>query len=317
MKLDGERRRKLARARLLEPEVAAHATRADDDSSRTGLNISALARRTGVAPDTLRKWEQRYGIIRPTRTPGGQRRYSEVDVARIEWLRDRLAEGYRIGEAATLLGSARSTTSTTREDYRERILAAAESSDSAQIGRLLDQSFALYGVKRTLVDVVAPLLVAIGRAWEEGEVTVAQEHLASEAIRGRLVQLLADARGDVRGVAVLACPTGERHDLGLLMLAILLRADGWQVAYLGADTPLGDALDLAGRVDARLLCLSLARADPAERLREALRGSVLPHGLDVIVGGSAATPAVADGLPATRLNGDLTRSVRAIRAFAR
>ena len=42
------------------------------------LNIAALSRRTGVAPDTLRKWEQRYGVLRPVRTAGGQRRYSEV-----------------------------------------------------------------------------------------------------------------------------------------------------------------------------------------------------------------------------------------------
>ena len=62
----------------------------------SALNIAALARRTGVAPDTLRKWEQRYGILRPTRTGGGQRRYSEHDVDRVVWLKARLAEGYRI-----------------------------------------------------------------------------------------------------------------------------------------------------------------------------------------------------------------------------
>jgi MerR family transcriptional regulator, light-induced transcriptional regulator len=65
-----------------------------------GLNIAALAQRTGVPPDTLRKWEQRYHILQPDRTAGGQRRYSERDVARVEWLRERLDEGYRIGEAA-------------------------------------------------------------------------------------------------------------------------------------------------------------------------------------------------------------------------
>ena len=68
------------------------------------LNIAALSRRTGVAPDTLRKWEQRYGVLNPSRTDGGQRRYSELDVARVEWLLARLDEGYRIGEAAALLG---------------------------------------------------------------------------------------------------------------------------------------------------------------------------------------------------------------------
>src|SRR4051794_41935098 len=70
-----------------------------------GLNIAALSRRTGVAADTLRKWEQRYGVLRPARTTGGQRRYSELDIDRVEWLRARLAEGYRIGEAAALLGT--------------------------------------------------------------------------------------------------------------------------------------------------------------------------------------------------------------------
>ena len=68
------------------------------------LNIAALTKRTGVPQDTIRKWEQRYGVLKPERTAGGQRRYTELDVARVEWLKARLGEGYRIGEAASLLG---------------------------------------------------------------------------------------------------------------------------------------------------------------------------------------------------------------------
>ena len=86
----------------------------------TGLNIAALARRTGVAPDTLRKWEQRYAILQPSRTSGGQRRYSERDVARVEWLRERLDEGYRIGEAASLLGSVGPTPARSARDHLTR-----------------------------------------------------------------------------------------------------------------------------------------------------------------------------------------------------
>ena len=48
------------------------------------LNIAALSKRTGIPPDTIRKWEQRYSILQPTRTAGGQRRYSERDVVRVE-----------------------------------------------------------------------------------------------------------------------------------------------------------------------------------------------------------------------------------------
>ena len=229
--------------------------------SPAGLNIAALAKRTGVAADTLRKWEQRYKILSPRRTTGGQRRYSEVDVARVEWLVSRLADGYRIGEAAALLGGTAGETSRTPKEHRDALLAAAVEADPEAVARLLDQAFALHPLVETLTSVVEPLLRRIGDEWQAGNFTVAQEHLVSEAVRARIERLLADARGGVRGLAVLACPPGERHDCGLLMLAVLLRADGWQVAYLGADTPLEDAFDLAERLRARALCLSVTMPD--------------------------------------------------------
>ena len=115
-----------------------------------GLNIAALSRRTGVAPDTLRKWEQRYQILQPTRTAGGQRRYSERDVARVEWLCERLREGYRIGEAANLLGTAEVTPARTARDHLEAILDAVDIGEPAAIGLLVDQAFALHDVEETL-----------------------------------------------------------------------------------------------------------------------------------------------------------------------
>jgi MerR family transcriptional regulator, light-induced transcriptional regulator len=226
----------------------------------TGLNIAALARRTGVAPDTLRKWEQRYRILQPTRTAGGQRRYSERDVARVEWLCERLREGYRIGEAANLLGNAAVTPKRTPTAHRDAILDAVESGEPAAIGVLIDQAFALYDVDETLDQILAPLLHEIGERWSRGELTVAEEHVVSEAVRSRLGHLLADAGGGVRGTAVLACAPGERHELGLMMLAIALRRDGWKVTYLGADTPFEAAVALARRQSARLFGISATTA---------------------------------------------------------
>ena len=78
-----------------------------------------------------------------------------------------------------------------------------------------------------------------------GRLTVGHEHLASAAIRARLERTLAEQRGAVRGVAVLACAPDELHELGLLMLACLLRADGWDVVYLGQSTPVADAVQIA------------------------------------------------------------------------
>jgi methanogenic corrinoid protein MtbC1 len=225
-----------------------------------GLNIAALARRTGVAPDTLRKWEQRYRILQPTRTAGGQRRYSERDVARVEWLCERLREGYRIGEAANLLGTAGVTPARTARDHLEAILAAVARGEPAEIGLLVDQAFALHDVDETLEEILAPLLREIGDRWRRGELTVAEEHVVSEAVRSRLGHLLAEAGGGVRGTAVLACAPGERHELGLMMLAIALRRDGWKVTYLGADMPFEAAVALARRQSARVLGISATTA---------------------------------------------------------
>ena len=278
-----------------------------------GMNIAALARRTGIPPDTLRKWEQRYGVLRPQRTVGGQRRYTELDLARVEWLRERLTEGYRIGDAAALLGDAEIGVGRTPAELRRELYAAVRDSDVDAIGALLDQTFTLLSLEQALSRVLAPVLELVGDGWASHELSVAQEHLISGAIRARLDSLLADARGDVRGVALLACVPGERHELGLLMLGTLLRADGWQVAYVGADAPLVDALDLAERLDAGAVCLS---ATMREHLAS-LKSLDLPPNVTLMLGGAAAGPTAARRLRAQYADGNLRRAVRELRRAAR
>jgi len=274
-----------------------------------GLNIAALARRTGVPPDTLRKWEQRYRILLPDRTAGGQRRYSERDVARVEWLRERLEQGYRIGEAARLLGTIGVEPARSAGDHVRSLIDAM--GEPTELGIRLDQSFALLGVDQTLAEVIQPLLRTIGERWERGELNVADEHLVSEAVRSRLGHLLADAGGGVHGVAVLACAPGEHHELGLMMVAIALRRDGWKVAYLGADTPVRDALALADRLSARVVGVSLASEERAAGLEALTDG-----GTALVVGGAGASPALANELGGVYAGPDLHDAVETVRAFA-
>lgn len=248
------------------------------------LNIAALTQRTGVPPDTIRKWEQRYGVLRPERTPGGQRRYSTRDVARVQWLKERLNEGYRIGEAAALLGDCE-TVARTAEELQDGIVAATAASDAAALRLLVDQSLTLTSLHESFVDVLAPALNRVGEQWARGEINVAQEHLVSSTVRAALLSLLSDQRGDVRGTAVLACAPGERHEIGLLMLAVLLRSDGWQVAYLGADTPYADAVRLADDLGARALCFSAASSESAAALHDALAQSLPRESPFICVGG--------------------------------
>ena len=282
----------------------------------TGLNIAALAQRTGVAPDTLRKWEQRYAILQPERTAGGQRRYSERDVARVEWLRERLEEGYRIGEAASLLGSLGSTPPRAAREHLKGLLDALDDLEAEAIGLRLDQAFALLHVEETFESVLVPLLQAVGERWRNGTMTTAEEHLISEAVRSRLGHLLADAGGGVRGVAVLACAPGEHHELGLMMAAISMRRDGWKVVYLGADTPLRDALALAGRMQARVLGLSLSAPKRAETLERELAAARVPEGVSLVLGGAASTSALAKKLGAVNAGTKLPDAIERLRALS-
>jgi methanogenic corrinoid protein MtbC1 len=281
-----------------------------------GLNIAALAQRTGVPPDTLRKWEQRYRILQPDRTAGGQRRYSERDVARVQWLRARLDEGYRIGEAASLLGTIGIEPARSAPDHLNAILEALDQGETSAIGLRLDQSFALLGVDETLDAVIRPLLRLIGERWAAGEITVAEEHLVSEAVRSRLGHLLGDPGGGVRGVAVLACAPGERHELGLMMAAIALRRDGWKVVYLGADTPFEDAVALARRLSARIVGLSLAIREHAKALEQALAKTTLPEGVSLVLGGPGVSQPVAKRLGALYAGPDLRGAVETVRVLA-
>jgi methanogenic corrinoid protein MtbC1 len=281
-----------------------------------GLNIAAVARRTGVSEHTLRKWEQRYGVLRPIRTEGGQRRYSEDDVYRVQWLAARLGEGYRIGEAAAMLTATGGEAPANPEELRDALLDAAARKAGDRLEPLLDQAFALYPLEQAFREVIAPCLAVVGERWSRGELSVGQEHLTSTAVRAHLERLLAEPRGAVRGVAVLACAPGEQHELGLLMLACLLRADGWEVVYLGQCTPVADAVAIARDRAASVVAFSVTMPDNVERLESEFAQLGDERAQTMVVGGASASAALATRLRARYLGNDLAKAVPGFREAA-
>lgn len=279
------------------------------------LNIAALAQRTGVAADTLRKWEQRYGVLRPVRTVGGQRRYTETDVQRVEWLRDRIRDGWRIGEAARVLDEASSAALEAPGELHDALIAAIRDSEPQMLSAMLDQAFAVLPLQQTLTEVITPVLRWTGEAWQAGELSIAQEHAITAKVRAHLGKLLSDGRGGVHGVTVLACAPGEQHDIGLLMLAVVLRADGWRVEFLGADTPVEAALAFAKDVGASMVCISASRPESVDLLRASLFAMASPAAT-LVIGGAAVTPELARELRATYADGKLDVAVSRLRKLA-
>ena len=70
------------------------------------MRIGELSRRTGVSPELLRAWEQRYDLLRPSRSPGGFRLYSADDEARVRRTTALIADGLSAAEAAGLAAGA-------------------------------------------------------------------------------------------------------------------------------------------------------------------------------------------------------------------
>ncbi len=139
----------------------------------------------------------------------------------------------------------------------------------------------------TLADhLVQPALEEIGRLWETGEITVAAEHLATSTCRDALARLEPPATEPrAPGRAVLACIEGNRHAVGLGLLAYRLEQAGWTVHLLGADVPLDDLVAHVREHQPTVVCLSLALPShliPARRAVEAVRRA---GAQSVIVGG--------------------------------
>ena len=148
----------------------------------------------------------------------------------------------------------------------------------------------------------------LGDGWESGEVTVAQEHFGSGLIRGRMLALAAQgktAREDTP-VAVLACPTHERHDIGLLALCLVLRREGWSATFLGADTPIPDVVDTARDVGAGAVVLAGTEPHLFAAQLEQYAGDLarLPSGTILALGGRAATAPLASRYGAVHLASD-------------
>lgn len=278
--------------------------------------IRVVARRTGLTPAVLRAWEKRYGVVEPSRTEGGQRLYSDDDVARLALLHRAVEEGRSISQVAPLSteelqalvredqverrngGVAPSLAVSSATDVLERALDAVDRMDPADLEKTLTRGALAFSIPTVIDDIVVPLLESIGKGWESGRLGPAHEHLASVVIR-RFLEWMLGAVDVGRGAPVLvtATPARERHELGALISAVSGAAEGWKGVYLGPDLPAEEIVSAALRLEAEVVALSCI--DP--KLAESLPGEIrkvrgrLPREVSLLVGGPVAVESDAMG----------------------
>ncbi|MEO8557321.1 MAG: cobalamin B12-binding domain-containing protein [Actinomycetota bacterium] len=279
------------------------------------LRIGELSRRVGVSEHVLRAWESRYALLRPERSAGGYRLYSEDDQDRVARMLAHLADGLAAAQAAQAAIADEPRASSAEGGDATREVSGAELADCATALQqslddldepaaqsVLDRLLTDFTVETVLRKVLLPYLRELGERWESGEVSIAQEHFASNVVRGRLANL---ARGWGHGQGpqvLLACPPDEQHELALLVFGIVLSRKGWRVGYLGANTPMADMIQVAAQSKPGLVVL--AATTPERFAAVAPELARLVDLAPLVLAGAGASADLARSIGARVLAGD-------------
>ena len=255
-----------------------------ESASKPRYRINAVSKKTGIPPVTLRAWERRYQILTPRREDNSYRLYSDEDVELIRWLKNQVDAGIAISQAAAELKENRPAgihyellpeieKQAIRNDNNTAGILAVElynmlvAHNEIGAASVFDQAAAYLPLAGLFGNVLIPMLVRIGEEWYLGRLLVATEHFASNFLRGRLLSIFQKipVKRAVKRILIGGAP-GEMHELGMLMLAILLRHRGYNVEFLGADIPLDDLIDYTTETEPYMVILAATSREAAEAL---------------------------------------------------
>jgi DNA-binding transcriptional MerR regulator len=213
-------------------------------------SIKDLEKLSGVKAHTIRIWEKRFNIIKPSRTETNFRYYNDEQLKKLLNISLLNNYGYKISKIACLCES---------EICKEvEKVASGEKVYDAQIEQLIVSMIAMDeekfeqhltililkdGFEDAMLNVIYPFFDKIGILWQTGNITPAHEHFVSNLIRQKLIVaidgLLKNTLTDAKSF-LLFLPEGELHEIGLLFTNYLLRKHGHRVIYLGQSLPLKD-----------------------------------------------------------------------------
>lgn len=282
------------------------------------MSIGALARATGIAVETLRTWERRYGVPAPERKPSGHRLYPASAVEHLRRVGMLLARGHRPAELLALpaaeleallavsetrppaprsrrAASPPAAEAAAHPDVIADLLAASTEMDRERIVSLLRAQWTRLGPLPFLESVAGPFMVAVGAGWRAGSLRIRQEHFASACVADFLREVRAPWDERARGpVVALATLEDDLHEVGLLMASVLMAVHGWRVLYVGAHTPVAELAELARARTLDAVALSVSAAVPRARATRSVRAlrEKLPRRVALWVGGAGAPESV-------------------------
>ncbi len=254
--------------------------------------IKFVSKRTGLSQHVIRAWEKRYGVLTPERTATNRRLYSTEDMEKLRLLGRLVQTGYSIGQVANLAipklreleGSQASSSTPPNESpipsmplvqssatYVSEALLNIQQMDVEGLEATLNRALATLGSMEVIENLLTPLLYEIGTHWQEGQLRIAHEHLASAAIRtflGRVLEsILIPATSPT---LIITTPIGQMHELGALMVSVVAASEGWRIRYLGVNLPAAEIAGAVHQTQANVVALSIVHPPDDGRLPQEL-----------------------------------------------
>jgi MerR family transcriptional regulator, light-induced transcriptional regulator len=258
-------------------------------------SIKQVSELLDIPAVTIRAWENRYNVVTPTRTEGGHRLYSEKDVETLKWIKTQVHEkNMKISDAVRLLQEAAPapaappSESNKYEELMEQLYHALINLDTQEANRIADLAFSLYDYEEVFHHILVKVLYKAGDEWENGVISVAQEHFSSQFIINRCTQFLRILPVNPTLPKVMAfCPEGEHHQIGLMVFSLFLKKKGNEVIYLGPNTPLEGLADLIKMKNISVVAISMTNPAPVKKVESWIQSCLETNpSLKFIVGGS-------------------------------
>ncbi len=219
--------------------------------------IKTVASMTGLTTHLIRKWEERYHLVAPQRSPNGYRVFRENDIQFLLYLKSQLTNGESIGQLAQIgEPHLRQAMKKTAEDLSSlppqfhaesrKILQSSQKQDYGGIQRTIEQWIFELGLEKAIDVILFPLLRLFGELWHRGGISHSAENCVSQIIRQQLIQHFRQDFAKGQKQALIACMPREFHEIGPLTATLLLQKQGWHATYLGPNVSF-DVLQIALR----------------------------------------------------------------------
>lgn len=213
----------------------------------SNYSIKDLEQLSGIKAHTLRIWEQRYDILKPTRTDTNIRTYDDVDLKLVLNIALLKEHGYKISEIAQMSAESMAREvmiiSDKQMNYPDQIHALTISMldlDEERFEKIISTNTLQFGFENMMINIIHPFLSRIGTLWMTGSIGPAQEHFISNLIRQKIIVAIDGQLPSLKVGAkkyLLFLPEGELHETSLLFANYLVRARQNKVVYLGQSLP--------------------------------------------------------------------------------